>query len=280
MPAFSLILATLGRRLEVQRFLESLAVQDTNDFEVLVVDQNPVGWLDNVIAPFQEGLSIRQIPSAPGLSRARNLGLNHASGEFIAFPDDDCWYPNGLLERVRTYLESTPNVAGVTGRPVDENGERGTGRSLQDRAVIDKSNVWLGGISFTIFLRKAACDDVGGFDESLGLGAASPWQSGEETDYLIRIVESGHTVQYLPDLVVHHPVPEASYDDRAQARARAYGRGMGRVLAKHDYRLSTRAQACIRPMGGAILAVLGGDWGRAKYHQQVLAGRLEGMRAR
>lgn len=41
MPRFSLIVATIGRTAEFSVLLESLAGQETRDFELIVVDQNP-----------------------------------------------------------------------------------------------------------------------------------------------------------------------------------------------------------------------------------------------
>ena len=45
-----------------------------------------------------------RLRSARGLSRARNAGLAHVEADLVAFPDDDCVYPPGLLERVARAL--------------------------------------------------------------------------------------------------------------------------------------------------------------------------------
>jgi len=68
-------------------------------------------------------------------------------------------------------------------------------------------------------LRRAAVEAVGGFDETLGLGADSPWWAGEETDYLLRLLaDAGFTdVEHGPgitDLGV-------AVDYRAMERPRA-----------------------------------------------------------
>ena len=44
-------------------------------------------------------MDIKQIEmSVKGLSRARNRGLEQASGEIVVLSDDDCWYPANAFE--------------------------------------------------------------------------------------------------------------------------------------------------------------------------------------
>jgi len=66
-------------------------------------------------------------------------------------------------------------------------------------------------------------------------GAGTPFQSGEETDLLLRAIKGGFQIQYLPSLVIYHPLPPR-YSSAAVTRARLYGAGMGRVLRKHGER--------------------------------------------
>ena len=127
---FSLILATVGRTEELERFLDSLLVQTHRDFEVVVVDQNKDERLLSVLEPYTEKLRLEHLrPGSRGASRARNEGLERASGELFAFPDDDCWYPPDLLARADEVLRVRPDLDGLTGCSVD--GARGD----QQRAI-------------------------------------------------------------------------------------------------------------------------------------------------
>src|SRR5882724_3254503 len=83
-PIFSLIVCTLGRQDQLRRLFASLAVQSFRDFEVIVVDQNEGGFLDEIIAAYRPRLEIIHVAAAPGLSGARNVGLAHASGQIVA----------------------------------------------------------------------------------------------------------------------------------------------------------------------------------------------------
>lgn len=101
---FSLVLATVGRTHEVERLLCSLDRQEGATFELIVIDQNIDGRPVPYLEPRKTKYPIVHVRSQPGLSRARNLGLRHVSGSIVAFPDDDCWYPDGLLRRVWSLL--------------------------------------------------------------------------------------------------------------------------------------------------------------------------------
>ena len=65
-----------------------------------MVDRNHDDRLQDVIEEFAFRVPVLRISSPKGVSRARNKGLQKASGEIIAFPDDDCWYSQGLLLEV------------------------------------------------------------------------------------------------------------------------------------------------------------------------------------
>lgn len=279
---FSLIMATKGRGEEIGRFLLSLTRQDYSNFELIVVDQNEDNRLEVILKNSNLSSAIVHLKSAPGLSRARNAGLAFATGDIIAFPDDDCWYPNGLLKRVVSEFASHPSVEGLTGRSQDgltRPGRPSGGSFSRWKGRVDIANVWRRGISYTIFLRSSVCAAVGSFDEELGLGAGTRFGSGEETDYLIRAVKLGFLIEYLPHIVVFHPNP-ISYDRSRCLKAFRYGVGMGRVLAKHRYRLGYNLRTILRPVGGALLSLLTLRVRKAAYHFAIAKGRLSGLLSR
>lgn len=109
---FSLIMGTLGRTAEVGRFLASLQRQDHSEFELIIVDQNPDDRLGSLIADYSRYFSIVWLDSPKGLSRARNIGLAQITGDVVAFPDDDCWYPDGLLSYVASRFERDAQLDG------------------------------------------------------------------------------------------------------------------------------------------------------------------------
>ncbi|MGI5864876.1 MAG: glycosyltransferase family 2 protein, partial [Myxococcales bacterium] len=194
----TLVLSTLGGTEEIGRFLASLQTQEGADYELVVVDQNRDERLAPILAPYRERMALRHLRSAPGLSKGRNAGLELLSGDLVAFPDDDCWYPPGLLARVCAWFEAHPEADGVSGISIDEQGRPSAARWDDRPGRIDRWNVWRRAISFSVFLRAKVARTIGGFDETLGVGAGTPWGSGEETDYLLRALEAGFDLRFDP----------------------------------------------------------------------------------
>src|ERR1700691_315997 len=123
MPRFSLIVPTAGRTTEVAELLTSIVAQNRNDVELIVGDQND----DDRIAPLLETLPsssavihLKQERKSPPV--ARNTGLDAASGEIIAFPDDDCWYPVDLLNQINNWFIANGQYAVLAVGALDNDG--------------------------------------------------------------------------------------------------------------------------------------------------------------
>jgi glycosyltransferase involved in cell wall biosynthesis len=276
---FSLVLATVSRTDEVRRFLVALEAQEYREFELIVIDQNLDDRLVHILNPYRSRFSILHVRSERGLSRARNAGLKYASGDVVAFPDDDCWYPTTLLLEVCALL-STSDRDGVAGRSVDEVGNDSAFRFGTTAIFLDRFTVWSHVISYTVFLRRAVTVGVGIFDENLGVGAGTIFGSGEETDYVVRALELGYKLFFSPTLYVHHPNPESAIDAKTLRRAYSYGCGMGMVLAKHRYPFWFIFRALIRPFLGAILSCFRLDTSHAALYWNRCLGRIRGLRSK
>jgi len=271
----SILLATLGRTRELRQFFDSLSAQTWTGFEVVVIDQNSDDRLVHLLAKYSGRFPLRHLRSPRGHSRAFNVGLAYATGDIVAFPDDDCWYDPDLLARVVRFFESNPNCSGLTGREVVVEGFTSGGRWSRRAGPITRENVWRRAITFSMFLRQSLVRDMR-FDESLGVGAGTAWGAGEETDYLLRAVEQGHSIHYDPSLVIWHQGRSGPYDANILSKARAYGMGVGRVLRKHHYPIHSVAYHLLRPLGGTLLSLGAGRIDKARYHWSIFAGRTGG----
>jgi len=242
----------------------------------VVVDQNEDGRLDQVLGR-HASLDLEHIRASRGLSHARNAGLTRVHADLVAFPDDDCTYPDDLLERVARRFAADRSLGGVSGRAADASG-RSSPSWARDAAELTRENLWNRAISFSIFLRASVVRAVGRFDEELGLGSGRPWSSGEETDYLVRAVDAGARIEYDPELVVFHEHKAFSPAALRVVGVRE-GASVGYILRKHRYPLGTVGRMLVRPAGGALIALARRDRARARFQLATLRGRLLGYRA-
>jgi glycosyltransferase involved in cell wall biosynthesis len=273
---FSLILGTKSRTDELARSLDALDRQVHRDFELIVVDQNPDGRLVPILASYADRFPILHLRSEKGLSKAKNLGLRHASSEIVGFPDDDCQFPPDTLEKVARFFDAHPEADGLTGRSINEFGEESMGRFDTRPGRIDKFNVWGRSIAYSIFLRSEAVRGTW-FDQAMGPGAGTPWGAADETDYLLRLLERGACLYYDPGLAIVHPSSMVPHNDSTFQKVHSYALGVGHVLRKHRYPIWFKAKLLIRPLGGAVLSIIGLKTPEAKYYWSTFKGRFRGL---
>lgn len=273
---FDLVVATVDRTDDLARLLGALANQTHRALRLVIVDQNADDRVGRLLLA-HPGLETLHLRSERGLSRARNAALRELDADVVGFPDDDCAYPPDLLERVARRFASDIELDGLSGRAADRDG-RGVGRWPAVATPITRDTVWHTANSHTIFLRRAVVEDVGPFDEGLGLGSGTPWSSGEEIDYLVRALRRGARIEYDPSVVVTHPVKPVSAGELV-ALGRRDGGSVGYVLARNGYPPRTIARMLVRPALGAVASLVLLDTTRAHFHAATLRGRLGGLRA-
>jgi glycosyltransferase involved in cell wall biosynthesis len=266
-----------GRRDPFARLLDSLAVQTSTAFELVVVDQSGSDEIGVSLKSCSAGRGVRHIRSEKGLSRARNTGLRHAQGDIIGFPDDDCWYDRGVIERVRQFFEQR-KIDVLTGRTVDREGNESLSAHRPESGIVDRFNVFESGNSNTLFARTAVIKDVGGFDETLGVGAQSLFQSGEETDLLLRCLSRGYQLYYDRDFIVHHDQVDIS-PSRRIARARMYSPGFGRLLRIHGYGVGYLGIRVGRAAVRGAICLATGDRDGARQRYDWASGSVRGFLA-
>ena len=242
----------------------------------MLVDQNTDGRLAPIVSRFESQLSIVRLESPPGLSRARNRALPLLTGDIVAFPDDDCWYPPGLLQEVAGKLAAHPEWGGLSVQARDAEGRRSSMLWDTSSGRIDRYNLWRRAISFSFFLRRSAVVAVGDFAEDLGLGAGTRWASGEESDYLLRVLEADLEIEFEPSLFVHHESPSVAGGEAERRAGYDRGLGHGEVLRRHRYPLWFAAYRVLQLAAGSAWLLVSGRVADARYYFAMSLGRARG----
>ena len=277
MVKYSLVVATIGRRSELATLLESLAKQTFRDFEVIVVDQNADGFIADIISEYSRQLPITHLrTSRRGASVARNLGIDRAAGRFVTFPDDDCEYPSNLLEDVNKALERFSNCAGISVASRDKHSVGRIVRFAGRSGVLTRFNLLNRCVEFGIFLRRDALGRHR-FDELMGVGAeGSTWWSDEGPDLLLALMNKGHVIIYVSEIVIFHPDPVFRYDAKAIRRSFMYGCGRGHYLRKHGYPVWYVLRVWGLYVAGAVIGICQLKPRKAYYYWSGLQGRIRG----
>lgn len=96
----SVVVTSHDRPELVVRAVETALAQTCPHVEVVVVDDGSIVPVAGLLAPRFEGLQVVRHDRPLGVSAARNTGIARSTGEFVAFLDDDDWWPPELVSRL------------------------------------------------------------------------------------------------------------------------------------------------------------------------------------
>ena len=187
MPKVSVIIPTHNRDEFLGSTIASVLSQTYSDFEIIVVDDNSGDRTHEVIKSIKDGrMKYIRHRDNMGPSAARNTAISSASGEYIAFlDDDDEWIPEKLQKQVELLDKCEPNICGVYSNRlvVDKLSNRIISTSPQAKKL--KGNL-LYQLSIgspihtsTVLIRKRCIEKVGLFDETMSYM--------EDRDFWIRL---------------------------------------------------------------------------------------------
>lgn len=273
MRDISLIVATVGRTIELNRLFDSLLAQSFRNFEVIVVDQNDDERLKYVLQRARSlGIVLRHIRHhPPNLALARNIGITAAKGMWLGFPDDDCWYEPQTLHLLIKRSQQADIPHGVIGRWVEQDPELAPGLLCWEKSSRFRD---LPVSSITLFIHKSLISRLGGFDSRLGVGQ---WfGAAEETDMVLRALKAHANFVYEPDIRIHHkPAVKISHlTQTARKLLLNRARGTGALYAKHQLSMWVIARGVLAPL---LIPLLKGQLGTEFMQGLALAqGRLHG----
>jgi glycosyltransferase involved in cell wall biosynthesis len=207
------------------------------DQYVVVVDHNDL-LLARAHATFGRDVEVISNEDKRGLAGARNTGVRWATGDVVAFLDDDAEAEPGWLATMIEHY-SNRNVVGVGGLAEASWPEGGRPRwfppefdwvvGCSYRGLPDVVAPVRNPIGASMSLRRSLFDEVGGFDTAIGRVGTTPLGC-EETEFAVRARQQIEGIEFLhvPGAVVHHRVAP----ERARLRyflRRCYSEGLSKA---------------------------------------------------
>lgn len=203
-PSVTVVVPTRDRPALVRRALHSFFRQTSGAIvEIIVVfDQSLVDDLPDMRAVCPKGISLRTVANhrRPGLAGARNTGIELATGELVAFcDDDDEWLPHKLQGQLDLWQENPWACAVGTGMRIQTEEASRTKRaparmSFDDFLATREFSIPSSGL----LCRKADLIAVGMVDENL------PAAYGEDWDLLLRLSRDADLINVQEPVVVVH----------------------------------------------------------------------------
>ncbi len=237
-PLISVVICTRNRPEDVALCLPTVLACLRDDWEVVLVDQSDSADTRAVAELLAQSCpALRYLPTETvGKSRALDFGIGMASGELLAFTDDDCDAPPDWLEKIAAEFAAAPSAEVLFG-PV-----------LPSPAIPDLANVCVPAWSFpdardlrpgevcgmgaNMALRRSVLARLPAgplFDPAMGPGA--PFPAGEEGDFVYRLQRCGAIASLRPSLTLWHRAWRSK--DRWQSILYGYGLGEAAFFAKH-----------------------------------------------
>ena len=210
---------TMARYDDVKEAVESLFDQTHDDVEVVLVSDGNERVCERFEAEYGDraDIVVRCLDDNVGLLDARNAGAEAASGEVVAFMDDDAIADaDWVAELVAVYESSDlPAVGGkmvpawVAGKPSFLPAEFYWLVGVTHRGFADGPGEVRNTFGSNISFRREVFLELGGFDTDIGGRQGDANLQGGETELCARMAETyGHGVYYNPDAEVAHKVFE------------------------------------------------------------------------
>ncbi len=232
----SIIIPTINRKIELDELLSSILKHLNNiSFEIILIDQNVEGFLDDLLFKYNKILNISHyLVGFKGLSKARNFGVKLAKGEYITFPDDDCRiFSDTYSKALELFIDKKVNI--VFGRCIDSIGKDSVLNFKKESCILNVNNMSGGFVEATGVIHKSIFDKGFYFDENMGAGCFHGAEEGY--DWLYRIfTESSFSAYYSAELIFYHPqVVVSKGSSQSLRRAFTYSCGNAYLCKKHKF---------------------------------------------
>ena len=244
LPSATVIVPTIYRRAnELARTIESLLDLDYPDFEIIVVDNRPGTGNVPIMESSGSGRLRVELEPTKGASSARNHGIGVATGDFIAFTDDDAIVDRNWLRALGVKFAQEADVDAIGGmvRPtrLDTRAQlwfeefyggftryyvprKWSTEIVGDSDPLFPYSAGHFGAGCNMAVRRAAFERYGGFDARLGIGTAS--KGAEDLKVFVKILLGGGTVAFEPAALVRHSHRRTS--DEFFTQVFGYGTGL------------------------------------------------------
>lgn len=211
----SIVICTYNRGDHLDRCLDYLQYQSNQNFEVIVVNGPSTDNTDEVIERYRDRIKVAHNPTR-NLSVSRNLGIELADGDIVAFIDDDALPFDDWVDTILEEFSSRPLTVAALGGPIYYAGtfwfqaeDMGINKFAETKLNIDRSELGKNGwVRYTTgtnsCFRQDVLRKVKGFDEQFDYFL-------DESELCFRIHLHNYIVAQSSDLLLRHEFAQNDY---------------------------------------------------------------------
>ena len=220
-----------------------VSIPENVSLEVIIVDNDSTDITRDVVMDYvkrQDHIFRYIFERSRGKSFALNTGIKEASGEIIAFTDDDCIPRRNWVATMSREFRQDPSLLGIGGRvePYSENDVKDTTRTSRQSFCLSETNLNVANppiIGCNMSFRIETFEKAGDFDTDLGPGCRGA-SGGEDMDFVYRAFKTGLKICYAPEVVVYHNHGRTTKESKVEKENREL-RGRGAFYFKHMLKL-------------------------------------------
>jgi glycosyltransferase involved in cell wall biosynthesis len=234
-PRVSVVVCTYNGAATLEQCLRSLLALNYPDYEVIVVDDGSTDHTRGILERFRSVRAIHQ--ENLGLSTARNVGLQAATGEIVAYTDSDCFADPDWLTHLVHQLQCT-DAAAIGGPNLTPNDGRLAACMAacpgQPTHVLESDQLAEHIPGCNMAFHRDALEQIRGFDPQF-------CKAGDDVDVCWRLQQAGKWITFAPGAFVWH---HRRQGPRAYLKQQAgYGEAEALLQFKHPERFNRRGES-------------------------------------
>lgn len=201
-PLVSIVIPAYNAADLIDEALASVQQQTYPHWQVLIVEDGTQDGTESIAQTFAQSVGSAKVQYIrhevnQGLSAARNTGIAHASGKYVALLDhDDTWQPQHLEKLVEVLETSGADLAYApaeffdyhTRKPLGFHGPQDPELAAFPSSLFNRNFI----PASAVVMKRQVHQQVGGFDTQL--------KRVEDLDYWLRCAEAGITFEYVPEI--------------------------------------------------------------------------------
>ena len=213
----SVIIPTYNCDRYIVQAIDSVLMQEDCEVEVIVIDDGSTDDTENVLEPYGDRIHYI-LQKNQGVAAARNNGIAHAQGDYVAFLDADDYFLPGKLAAQAAILQAKPDVGIVHSgwQRVDSEGNKILDvRPWEDVPKLDLEGWlrWKPVLPSAMMFRREWLQYAGGFDPR--------FPPAEDTNLVLRMALKGCKTEWLQEITVHYRQHEQSAMHKGLPQARS-----------------------------------------------------------